>query len=143
MEKHMIRNVLKTLFSFRATFVAAAGITLVFTASANAQAPAPAPAGAPAGGGEATAGAVIVTGSNIPTAEEVTPSNVDTLTDHDIQRSGVAGDILEVLTKIDPDFTGAGNLGSTNANIASADTMVVRLLRFVACPRSFCWMAVA
>ncbi len=113
----MIRNVLKTLFSFRATFVAAIGIPLVFTASANAQAPTPAPSG-----GEATAGAVIVTGSNIPTAEEVTPSNVDTLTDADIQRSGQAVDILNVLTKTDPDFTGAGNLGSTNANISSGIT---------------------
>jgi len=63
-----------------------------------------------------------VTGSNIPTAEEVTPSNIDTLTDQDIQRSGQAGDVLQVLTKTDPDFTGAGNLGSTNANISSGIT---------------------
>ncbi len=122
MEKHMIRNVLKTLFPFRATLVAAVGIPLVLAASANAQDPnnpAPAPAG---GDATATAGAVVVTGSNIPTAEEVTPSNVDTLTDSDIKRSGQAIDILNVLTKTDPDFTGAGNLGSTNANISSGIT---------------------
>ena len=109
----MIRNVLKTLVSFRAILVAAAGIPLALAPSAYAQAP---------DTGTATAGAVIVTGSNIPTAEEVTPSNVDTLTDRDIQRSGQSGDILQVLTKTDPDFTGAGNLGSTNANIASGIT---------------------
>ena len=117
MEKQMIRNVLKTLISFRAALVATLGIPLVITLSANAQAPEPSP-----DAGTATAGAVIVTGSNIPTAEEVTPSNVDTLTDHDVQRSGQAGDILQVLTKTDPDFTGAGNLGSTNANIESGIT---------------------
>ncbi len=106
----MIRNVLKTLISFQAIFLAVVGIP-----SAHAQAPAP-------DAGTATAGAVIVTGSNIPTAEEVTPSNVDTLTDQDIKRSGQSGDILQVLTKTDPDFTGAGNLGSTNANISSGIT---------------------
>ncbi len=114
----MIRNVLKTLISFRAILVAAAGIPLVMAASASAQAPEP----SPAADNTATAGAVIVTGSNIPTAEEVTPSNVDTLTDQDVKRSGQAGDILQVLTRTDPDFVGAGNLGSTNANIESAST---------------------
>ncbi len=115
MEKQMIRNVLKTLISFQAIFLAAVGIPLALAPSAHAQAPAP-------DAGTATAGAVIVTGSNIPTAEEVTPSNVDTLTDQDIKRSGQSGDILQVLTKTDPDFTGAGNLGSTNANISSGIT---------------------
>ncbi len=111
MEKHMIRNVLKTLFSSRTSLLALAGFALVVPASVRAQAD-----------NTATAGAVIVTGSNIPTAEEVTPSNVDTLTDSDIKRSGQAIDILNVLTKTDPDFTGAGNLGSSNANISSGIT---------------------
>ena len=92
---------------------------MVTAASLNAQTPQPSPIAAAR---EATAAGVVVTGSNIPTAEEVTPSNVDTLTGHDIQRSGQAGDVLQVLTKTDPDFTGGGNLGSTNANIASGDT---------------------
>src|SRR5476651_1253633 len=104
MEKQMIRNVLKTLISYRASLVAALGISLILPAIARAQAP---------DAGTASAGAVIVTGSNIPTAEEVTPSNVDTLTDQDIKRSGQSGDILQVLTRTDPDFTGAGNLGRT------------------------------
>ena len=111
----MTRNVLKTLISFGATFVAAVGIPLALPTAAQAQNPAPADT-------TATAGAVVVTGSNIPTAEEVTPSNVDTLTDHDVRRSGQAGDILEVLSKTDPDFVGTGNLGSTNGNIESAST---------------------
>ena len=90
MEKPMISNVLKTFTSFRPAFAVAAGISLLMAMSVSAQdttaAPAPAP-GADVGAapaGTATAGAVIVTGSNIPTAEEVTPSNVDTLTDQDI-----------------------------------------------------------
>jgi iron complex outermembrane recepter protein len=90
-------------------------VLAVMAMSLNAQTAQPSPDAA----GTATAGAVVVTGSNIPTADEVTPSNVDTLTDREVKRSGVTGDILQVLTKIDPDFTGAGNLGSTNANISA------------------------
>lgn len=109
----MIRNVLKTLTSFRAILVAAAGIPFALAPSAHAQAPDAA--------GTATAGAVIVTGSNIPTAEEVTPSNVDTLTDQDVKRSGQATDILNVLTRTDPDFVGT-NEGQSNAVLNTAAT---------------------
>jgi len=119
MEKPMISNVLKTFTSFRPAFAVAAGISLLLAMSVSAQQPAPSPA---TGGDVATAGAVVVTGSNIPTAEEVTPSNVDTLTDADVQRSGQAGDVLQIVTKRDPNFTGAGNIGTTNANISSGGT---------------------
>src|SRR5690242_15390655 len=116
MEKPMISNVLKTFTSFRPAFAVAAGISLLLAMSVRAQDPNASPAaGGTAPAGTATAGAVIVTGSNIPTAEEVTPSNVDTLTDADVQRSGQAGDVLQIVTKRDPNFTGAGNIGTTNA----------------------------
>jgi iron complex outermembrane receptor protein len=65
---------------------------------------------------------VIVTGSLIPTAEEVTASPVDTIGARDIQRSGSV-EVLQVLQKREADITGAGNLGSTNANIASGATL--------------------
>ncbi len=119
MEKLMIKNVLKTLTSVRTAFVVATGIPLFAAMSVSAQDPNP----APQGGGEASAAAVVVTGSNIPTAEEVTPSNVDTLTSADVARSGAGGDVLQVLQKRDPDFTGGGNLGGTNANISSGSTL--------------------
>jgi iron complex outermembrane recepter protein len=65
---------------------------------------------------------VIVTGSLIPTAEEVTASPVDTLGAREIQRSGSV-EVLSVLQKREADITGAGNLGTTNANIASGATL--------------------
>ncbi len=77
--------------------------------SAFAQEPAaPAPAG-----GEATVERVIVTGSNIPTAEEVGPNPVDTYRSEDIRRIGVrtTTDLVQKL----PGVTGF----SINQNISN------------------------
>jgi iron complex outermembrane receptor protein len=63
----------------------------------------------------------VVTGSLIPTAEEVTAQNVQQVGTRDIQRSGSTA-VLEVLQKTVADINGAGNLGSSNANIASGST---------------------
>jgi iron complex outermembrane receptor protein len=97
MEKPMTRNVQKTL-GIRVALVAAVAFPLIIAMSARAQDPAPtappttgsniAPAGAPAAS-EATAERVVVTGSNIPTAEEVGPNPVDTYRRDDITRLGV------------------------------------------------------
>ncbi len=73
-------------------------------------------------GTAATVERIVITGSLIPTAEEVTASPVDTLNSSDIQIAGAASDVLTVLQKRNPDFVGAGNLGSTNANNASGAT---------------------
>src|SRR6266446_9344864 len=94
MEKPMIKNIAK--LSIRVALVAAVAFPLIIAVSARAQEPAPppptgtnvAPAGAPAAT-EATAERVIVTGSNIPTAEEVGPNPVDTYRRDDITRLGV------------------------------------------------------
>ncbi|MGI9088084.1 MAG: TonB-dependent receptor plug domain-containing protein [Chthoniobacterales bacterium] len=51
----------------------------------------------------------------------MTASPLDTLTAQEINRSG-SQDILTVLQKRNPDFVGAGNLGSTNANITGGAT---------------------
>ena len=137
----MIRNVLRTLGSRRLALVAAVGFPLLITASAYAQdAPRPTTAaspptaipelGPPPGGavpppvsaGEATTEAVVVTGSYIPTAEEVTASPLDTLTTADISRSG-SPDVLLTLQKRNPDFVGGGNIGSTNAGTAQGTTL--------------------
>jgi len=94
----MTRNVQKTL-GIRVALVAAVAFPLIIATSARAQdatAPAPPPTGtniapnaaAPATT-EATAERVVVTGSNIPTAEEVGPNPVDTYRRDDITRLGV------------------------------------------------------
>src|SRR5213082_1629198 len=102
MEKPMTRNVQKTL-GIRVALVAAVAFPLIIAMSAYAQEPAPTatpPVGttgsniAPTGGTapaatEATAERVVVTGSNIPTAEEVGPNPVDTYRRDDITRLGV------------------------------------------------------
>jgi iron complex outermembrane receptor protein len=92
----MNRNVLKKPGSLRIAFAICAAAPLLFASSAFAQNPSPAPAvpnpemippGPPTA--EATAERVIVTGSNIPTAEEVGPNPVDTYRQEDIQKLGV------------------------------------------------------
>jgi iron complex outermembrane receptor protein len=94
MEKSMIKDVFKTFGLFRIAVVAM-GFPLIAT-SAFGQEPAGAPAaatgGAPAAGaptsGTAEAERVIVTGSNIPTAEEVGPNPVLALNRDLIEKSG-------------------------------------------------------
>src|SRR2546422_10065080 len=99
MEKLMIRNVFKTLGSVRAALVVAIGIPFFIALSAYAQNPGAPPTG-PGAGAPAAAGAtapgpataeaerVIVTGSNIPTAEEVGPNPVFALNRDLIGKSG-------------------------------------------------------
>ena len=108
----MIRNIQTTLGSVRAALAVGATVPFLVAASAFAQAVQSSPAGAdpatqdpadpltssaataggasPAAqaGGEATTEAVIVTGSNIPTAEEVGPNPVLTLSRDLINKSG-------------------------------------------------------
>jgi iron complex outermembrane receptor protein len=121
--------------------VAAVGFPLLITASAYAQdAPRPTTAASPptaipelgppptgpvpppVSAGEATTEAVVVTGSYIPTAEEVTASPLDTLTTAEIARAGTP-DVLQTLQKRNPDFVGAGNIGATNAGTAQGGTL--------------------
>lgn len=133
----MIRNVMKTLGSLRTALVVGVGIPLLIAASAQAQnanpaaspgtglpenGPGPAAPPAPQSQGEASTERVVVTGSYIPTAEEVTASPLDTLTSQEVRRGG-STEILQTLQKRNPDFVGGGNLGSTNANIASGATL--------------------
>ncbi len=114
----MIKQLVRALGFGRMVLVAGVALPLVVNSSAHAQQP----AASPAAGGTAEAERVVVTGSNIPTAEEVTAAPVDTLNTQEINRSG-SQDVLNILQKRNPDFTGGGNLGTTNANIAATDTL--------------------
>lgn len=86
----MTRNVLKRLGLSRVAFVAGVGLPFIIATSAKGQAPAapPAPAPAQAAPAQAEAERVIVTGSNIPTAEEVGPNPVLNLNRDLINKAG-------------------------------------------------------
>ena len=64
---------------------------------------------------------VIVTGSNIPTAAEAGTARIDTVDEAARDRTGQQ-DVLSVLQRADPSFSGGGNLGSSNASISSGST---------------------
>src|SRR6266566_2306948 len=113
MEKLMTKNVLNKLGFLGAIFVATVGFPLIFASNAFAQLPAPpAPApGAPAPTAEVER--VVVTGSNIPTAEETGPNPVDTYRPQDIEKLGIrnATDLQEFI----PQEAG----GTVNMNIGN------------------------
>jgi iron complex outermembrane recepter protein len=110
----MIKNVLNKLGFLRAAVIAGIGFPFILASNAFAQLPAPAvPAapGAPAPTAEVER--VIVTGSNIPTAEETGPNPVDTYRPQDIEKLGIrnATDLQEFI----PQETGGGmnmNIGN-------------------------------
>src|SRR6266446_8253866 len=100
MEKPMIRNVFKTFGYVRVALAGAVGVPFVIAASAFAQNPAPPPpppGAAPAPGGQAEVERVIVTGSNIPTAEEVGANPVFSINRDLINKSGQGNTIEDLL----------------------------------------------
>src|SRR5256884_2646448 len=114
MEKLMTKNVLNKLGFLGAVFVAAVGFPLIFASSASAQLPAPAvPANPAAPAPSAEVERVVVTGSNIPTAEETGPNPVDTYRPQDIEKLGIrnATDLQEFI----PQQAG----GTVNLNIGN------------------------
>ena len=127
----MIKNVLNKLGTIRVAFVASVGFPLIFASNAFAQLPAPA---APAPAGEAVAERVIVTGSNIPTAEETGPNPVDTYRPQDIEKLGIrnATDLQTFLPQeaggtVNQNIANGGN-GTTQLNlrgILSKETLVL------------------
>src|SRR5262245_59383691 len=115
MEKLMTQNALKTFRFVRLALVASVGFPLILASNAFAQLPAPAvPAepGAPAPSA-AEVERVVVTGSNIPTAEETGPNPVDTYRPQDIEKLGIrnATDLQEFI----PQQAG----GTVNLNIGN------------------------
>jgi iron complex outermembrane receptor protein len=122
MEKLMTKNVLNKLGFLGAVFVAAVGFPLIFASSASAQLPAPAVPANPAGPApSAEVERVIVTGSNIPTAEETGPNPVDTYRPQDIEKLGIRN--ATDLTTFIPQEAG----GTVNQNIANGGDGTVQL----------------
>jgi iron complex outermembrane receptor protein len=121
MEKLMTKNVLNKLEFLGAVFVAAVGFPLIFASSASAQLPAPAVPANPAAPPSAEVERVVVTGSNIPTAEETGPNPVDTYRPQDIEKLGIRN--ATDLTTFIPQEAG----GTVNQNIANGGDGTVQL----------------
>ena len=118
MEKLMTKNALKTFRFVRLALMAGVGFPFILASNAFAQLPAPAapeapPPGAPAPASQAEVERVVVTGSNIPTAEETGPNPVDTYRPQDIEKLGIrnATDLQEFI----PQEAG----GTVNLNIGN------------------------
>src|SRR6266498_2901600 len=115
MEKLMTKNVLNKLGNLGLVLAASVGFPLIFASNAFAQLPAPgAPPPAPgAPPPSAEVERVVVTGSNIPTAEETGPNPVDTYRPQDIEKLGIrsATDLQEFI----PQEAG----GTVNLNIGN------------------------
>jgi len=110
----MTKNVLNKLGFLCVAFVVTIGFPLIFASNAFAQLPAPAVPAAPgAPPPSAEVERVIVTGSNIPTAEETGPNPVDTYRPQDIEKLGIrsATDLQEFI----PQEAG----GTVNLNIGN------------------------
>src|SRR6266487_3315029 len=126
MEKLMIKNALNKLGNLRLVLAASVGFPLIFASNTFAQLPAPgAPPPAPgAPPPSAEVERVIVTGSNIPTAEETGPNPVDTYRPQDIENLGVRN-ATDLLNKL-PAESGA----TVNQNVANGgDGAVIPSLR--------------
>src|SRR5205807_6388510 len=124
MEKLMTQNALKTFRFVRLALMASVGFPFILASNAFAQLPAPAapappPPGAPAPSAEVER--VIVTGSNIPTAEETGPNPVDTYRPQDIEKLGIRN--ATDLTTILPQEAG----GTVNQNIANGGDGTVQI----------------
>src|SRR6184192_701825 len=104
MEKLMIKNVLNKFEFVRIALVASVGFPFIVASNAFAQAPPPPGAAAPAPAADVER--VIVTGSLIPTAEEVGPNPVFSLNRDLINKSG-AGTTTEQLLQRQPVMNGS------------------------------------
>src|SRR5207253_5103601 len=132
MEKLMIKNVPIKFGLLRIALVVSAGFPLLFASNALAQNPPPppppgaAPAPAP---GAAEVERVIVTGSNIPTAEEVGANPVFSLNRDLINKSG-QGTTTEQLLKTQPVMSASSvpvqNNGTSQAGPAGTSSVSLR-----------------
>src|SRR5213594_2258169 len=125
MEKLMTKNPLKTFRFVRLALMAGVGFPFILASNAFAQLPAPAAPPPPPPPGAAAPAAeverVVVTGSNIPTAEETGPNPVDTYRPQDIEKLGIrnATDLQEFI----PQEAG----GTVNLNIGNGGDGTVQV----------------
>src|ERR671930_2787260 len=115
MEKLMTQNALKTFRFVRLALMAGVGLPFILASNAFSQLPAPAVPADPGAPPPSTAEVerVVVTGSNIPTAEETGPNPVDTYRPQDIERLGIRN--AQDLTTFIPQEAG----GTVNQNIGN------------------------
>ncbi len=102
----------------RAFGLAGTGLSLALAAPAQT----PAPATAPADKDTLKLDTYVVTGSNLPTAGETPVAPLTLLTPEIIEHTGITNDLLQVIRKSAPQFTGNANLGGDNGNINSGAT---------------------
>src|SRR5213083_1905365 len=132
MEKLMIKNVLNKFGFARIALVASVGFPFIVASNAFAQraaAPPPPPPGAAAPAPAAEVERVILTGSNIPTAEEVGPNPVFNLNRDLINKSG-QGTTTEQLLKTQPVMSASSvpvqNNGTSQAGPAGSASVSLR-----------------
>src|SRR5213075_385146 len=114
MEKLMTKNALKTFRFVRLALMASVGFPFILASNAFAQLPAPAAQTAPGGPApSAEVERVVVTGSNIPTAEETGPNPVDTYRPQDIEKLGIRN-ATDLQTFIPQEAGGTVNLNIGN-----------------------------
>src|SRR5215471_3327977 len=123
MEKLMTQNALKTFRFVRLALMASVGFSLTLASNAFAQLPAPAVPAQPEAAPPSTAEVerVVVTGSNIPTAEETGPNPVDTYRPQDIEKLGIRN--ATDLTTFIPQEAG----GTVNQNMSNGGDGTVQL----------------
>src|SRR5204862_2821226 len=115
MEKLMTQTTLRTFRFIRLALITGVGFPFILASNAFAQLPAPA---VPAQRGAAASSTaeverVVVTGSNIPTAEETGPNSVDTYRPQDIEKLGIRN-ATDLLTFIPQEAGGTVNLNIGN-----------------------------
>src|SRR5437879_778103 len=130
MEKLVIRNLLNKFGFVRIALVASAGFPFIVVANAFAQAaPQPPPGAAAVPAPAAEVERVIVTGSLIPTAEEVGPNPVFSLNRDLINKSG-AGTTTEQLLQRQPIMNGANipvnNNGTSQSGPSGTAALALR-----------------
>src|SRR5213592_3028962 len=123
MEKLMTQNAIKTFRFVRLALMAGVGFPLILASNAFAQLPAPAVPAEPGVPPPSTAEVerVVVTGSNIPTAEETGPNPVDTYRPQDIEKLGIRN--ATDLTTFIPQEAG----GTVNQNMGNGGDGTVQL----------------
>jgi iron complex outermembrane recepter protein len=128
MEKPMNRNVLKKLGLLRAVLVAGVGLPLIIATSARAQDVNPAPENPAPPQPEQTAERVIVTGSNIPTAEEVGANPVLMLNRDVIKKAGVrtTEELLERQPVINANQIPVQNNGTSQSGPSGTSSIALR-----------------
>src|SRR5712675_962152 len=123
MEKLMTQTSLRTFRFVRLALMAGVGFPFILASNAFAQLPAPAVPAEPTAAAPSTAEVerVVVTGSNIPTAEETGPNPVDTYRPQDIEKLGIRN--ATDLTTFIPQEAG----GTVNQNMGNGGDGTVQL----------------